>query len=110
MSKIPCGASIIDTITAMPTARSVRFTRSRYSITASCLVKRAGIADEIRRRSSGNHRRIWRDPERPKGHLKMATKRRRQVLTGLINGLRKRAWIFFAMLQRDGAHGVTLRL
>jgi len=62
----PCGATIIDKSTAMPTARSVRFIglRQRFNHTAPCAVKRAGFADEIAagRRSSGKHRRGWRDP------------------------------------------------
>jgi hypothetical protein len=70
-----------------------KFMASIFNHTAPCAVKRAGIADDIGagREQSGNQKRGWRDPERPEGRSKMATKRRRQILTGLIDGLRKRA-------------------
>jgi len=65
---------------------------SIFNHAAPCAVKRAGTIDDIGAGSSitGNHRRGWRDPARREGRSKMATKRRRKLLTGLINGLRKR--------------------
>ena len=58
-----------------------------FNHTAPCVVKRAGIVDDIRagREQSGDQKRIWRDPERraERCEKKATTKRTRGEAAGL---------------------------